>query len=288
MACKRSGVQFPLAPRNPFALGVDLGVGTSFSAVSTTQNSGDFTLRGLRALVTGGGSGIGKAIADGMKSAGATVVVCDVNDSTNPDYVCDVANSKDVTSMFSRISTDLGGLDILVNNVGVPGPTARVDEMDPEAYDECVRVNLGGTFRCAHAAVPMLIESKGSMVNISTSAGIYGYPLRSPYVAAKWGIIGLTKSWAMELGEFGVRVNAICPGSVSGPRMDGVIARESAATGISAEELRQGYANQVSLRTFVEASDIAASVVFLCSPAARFITGQVLPVDGNIETMRAD
>ncbi|NCZ91215.1 MAG: SDR family oxidoreductase [Actinobacteria bacterium] len=288
MACKRSGVQFPLAPQNPSAFAVGRDHGTSFVSVSASQNSGDFTLRGLRALVTGGGSGIGKAIADGMKSAGATVVVCDVNDSTKPDYVCDVANSNDVSSMFSRISTDLGGLDILVNNVGVPGPTARVDEMDPEAYDECVRVNLGGTFRCAHAAVPMLIESKGSMVNISTSAGIYGYPLRSPYVAAKWGIIGLTKSWAMELGEFGVRVNAICPGSVSGPRMDGVIARESAATGIPAEELRQGYANQVSLRTFVEASDIAASVVFLCSPAARFITGQVLPVDGNIETMRAD
>ncbi len=288
MACKRSGVQFPLAPQNPSAFAVGRDHGTSFVSVSASQNSGDFTLRGLRALVTGGGSGIGKAIADGMKSAGASVVVCDVNDSTKPDYVCDVANSNDVSSMFSRISTDLGGLDILVNNVGVPGPTARVDEMDPEAYDECVRVNLGGTFRCAHAAVPMLIESKGSMVNISTSAGIYGYPLRSPYVAAKWGIIGLTKSWAMELGEFGVRVNAICPGSVSGPRMDGVIARESAATGIPAEELRRGYANQVSLRTFVEASDIAASVVFLCSPAARFITGQVLPVDGNIETMRAD
>ena len=288
MACKRSGVQFPLAPQNPSAFAVGRDHGTSFVSVSASQNSGDFTLRGLRALVTGGGSGIGKAIADGMKSAGATVMVCDVNDSTNPDYVCDVANSNDVSSMFSCISTDLGGLDILVNNVGVPGPTALVDEMDPEAYDECVRVNLGGTFRCAHAAVPMLIESKGSMVNISTSAGIYGYPLRSPYVAAKWGIIGLTKSWAMELGEFGVRVNAICPGSVSGPRMDGVIARESAATGIPAEELRRGYANQVSLRTFVEASDIAASVVFLCSPAARFITGQVLPVDGNIETMRAD
>ena len=122
-----------------------------------------------------------------MRAAGATVVVCDVNDSTSPDYVCDVADTNDVNSMFSRISKDLGGLDILVNNVGVPGPTARVDEMDPEAYDECVRVNLGGTFRCAHAAVPMLIESKGSMVNISTSAGIYGYPLRSPYVAASGG-----------------------------------------------------------------------------------------------------
>lgn len=256
--------------------------------MNPTPNTGDFTLRGLRALVTGGGSGIGKAIADGMRSAGATVVVCDVNDSTKPNYVCDVSNSRDVEAMFAGIAKDLGGLDILVNNVGVPGPTARVDEMDPEAYDECVRVNLGGTFRCAHAAVPMLIKSKGSMVNISTSAGIYGYPLRSPYVAAKWGIIGLTKSWAMELGEFGVRVNAICPGSVSGPRMDGVIEREAKATGVSADELRRGYANQVSLRTFVEASDIAASAVFLCSPAARFITGQVLPVDGNIETMRAD
>ena len=176
-----------------------------------------------------------KAIADGMRSAGATVVVCDVNNLTNPDYVCDVSNSREVEAMFTRIAKDLGGLDILVNNVGVPGPTARVDEMDPEAYDECVRVNLGGTFRCAHAAVPMLIKSKGSMVNISTSAGIYGYPLRSPYVAAKWGIIGLTKSWAMELGEFGVRVNAICPGSVSGPRMDGVIEREAKATGLSAD-----------------------------------------------------
>ena len=256
--------------------------------MTTTPNLGDFSLRGLRVLVTGGGSGIGAAIAAGMRNAGATVVVCDVNDSTSPDYVCDVSSSADVDAMFSGIRHDLGGLDVLVNNVGVPGPTARVDEMDPDAYDECVRVNLGGTFRCAHAAVPMLIDSKGSMINISTSAGIYGYPLRSPYVAAKWGIIGLTKTWAMELGEFGVRVNAICPGSVSGPRMDGVIAREAAATGVAADELRRGYAKQVSMRTFVEASDIAASAVFLSSPAARFITGQVLPVDGNIETMRAD
>ena len=261
---------------------------TNFDFMSSSPNAGDFSLSGLRALVTGGGSGIGEAIATGMRNAGATVVVCDVNDSTKPNYVCDVSRTADVEAMFQGIRRDLGGLDILVNNVGVPGPTARVDEMDPDAYDECVRVNLGGTFRCAHAAVPMLIDSKGSMINISTSAGIYGYPLRSPYVAAKWGIIGLTKSWAMELGEFGVRVNAICPGSVSGPRMDGVIARESIATGIPEAELRRGYANQVSMRTFVEASDIAASAVFLSSPAARFITGQVLPVDGNIETMRAD
>ena len=222
-----------------------------------------------------------------MTRAGATVVVCDADYITNPNYVCDVSKTGDVTAMFSAIQRDLGGLDILVNNVGVPGPTARVDEMDADAYDDCVRINLGGTFRCTKAAVPMLLKTRGSIVNISTSAGIFGYPLRSPYVAAKWGIIGLTKSWAMELGADGVRVNAICPGSVSGPRMDGVIEREATATATSAEKIRVGYKNQVSMQTFIDATDIAAAAIFLSSPAARFITGQVLPVDGNIETMRA-
>ncbi len=284
MAWKRPGVRFPSAPlRNS----VISGVQTKFYEMTTSRNSQDFSLTSLRALVTGGGSGIGKAIADAMKHAGARVVVCDVNDSTKPNYVCDVSKTSDVTAMFSAIQRDLGGLDILVNNVGVPGPTARVDEMDADAYDECVRINLGGTFRCTKAAVPMLLKTRGSIINISTSAGIFGYPLRSPYVAAKWGIIGLTKSWAMELGAEGVRVNAICPGSVSGPRMDGVIEREAAATGVSAQSIRTGYENQVSLKSFVDASDIAAAAVFLSSPASRFITGQVLPVDGNIETMRA-
>ncbi len=255
--------------------------------MASTANSQDFSLSEMRVLVTGGGSGIGKAIAEAMSHAGATVVVCDVNDTTKPNYVCDVSNSSDVEAMFTAIQRDLGGLDVLVNNVGVAGPTARVDEMDADAYDECVRINLGGTFRCTKVAVPMLLKSRGSIINISTSAGIFGYPLRSPYVAAKWGIIGLTKSWAMELGQDGVRCNAICPGSVSGPRMDGVIEREAMATGVSAQSIRTGYEKQVSMKTFIDASDIAAAAVFLSSPAARFITGQVLPVDGNIETMRA-
>lgn len=255
--------------------------------MSTVANSQDFSLGGLRVLVTGGGSGIGKSIAEAMARAKARVVVCDADYITNPDFVCDVSKSDDVKKMFEFVQRELGGLDVLVNNVGVPGPTARVDEMDADAYDECVRINLGGTFRCTKAAVPMLLKTKGSIINISTSAGIFGYPLRSPYVAAKWGIIGLTKSWAMELGAEGVRVNAICPGSVSGPRMTGVIEREAAATGVSAEKIRQGYADQVSMKTFIDATDIAAAAVFLSSPAARFITGQVLPVDGNIETMRA-
>lgn len=252
------------------------------------MDQSSFRLDGLRALVTGGGSGIGKVIARALSDFGAAVVVCDMNESTNPDYTCDVSNSSEVQAMLQTIEADLGGLDVLVNNVGVPGPTARVEEMDSEAFDECVRVNLGGTFRVTHFAVPMLVKSKGSIINISTSAGIFGYPLRSPYVAAKWGVIGLTKTWAMELGEFGVRVNAICPGSVSGPRMDGVIEREAKAVGKTPEEIRSGYEKQVSLQTFIEPEDVAASCVFLSSPAARFITGQVLPVDGNIETMRSN
>ena len=157
------------------------------ASTNASINIANFGLTGLRALVTGGGSGIGKAIADGMKNAGATVVVCDVNDSTKPNYICDVSKTSDVEAMFAAIERDLGGLDILVNNVGVPGPTARVDKMDPDAYDECVRINLGGTFRCTHVAVPMLLKSKGSIINISTSAGIFGYPIAFAICCCKVG-----------------------------------------------------------------------------------------------------
>ncbi|HZX56268.1 MAG TPA: SDR family oxidoreductase [Ilumatobacteraceae bacterium] len=243
-------------------------------------------LTGLRALVTGGGSGIGAAIAARMKKGGAEVLIADIDPTTSPDVVADVADTAAVGDLFAHVQETLGALDVLVNNVGVAGPTAAVEEMDPEAFDECVRINLGSMFRCTHLAVPMLRETHGSIVNISSSAGIFGYPLRSPYAAAKWAVIGLTKTWAMELGSAGIRVNAICPGSVGGPRMDGVIERESATTGVSAEAIRAGYENQVSMGSFVDANDIAEAAAFLSSPAARFISGQVLGVDGHTETLR--
>ena len=162
---------------------------------------------------------------------------------------------------------------------------AAVEEMDPDEFDRCVQVNLGSAFRCTRLAVPLLKERKGSIINIASTAGIFGYPLRSPYAAAKWGVIGLTKSWAMELGPDGVRVNAICPGSVGGPRMDGVIEREAAALGIRPDEIRRGYEQQVSMKSFIDASDIGETVSFLAAPAARFISGQVLSVDGHTETL---
>jgi len=243
-------------------------------------------LTGLRALVTGGGSGIGAAIAARLKSGGAAVVIADADPATTPDVVADVAQTAAVNDVFAHVRDTLGGLDILINNVGVAGPTAAVDEMDPDSFDECVRINLGSMFRCTRVAVPMLRELPGSIVNLSSSAGIFGYPLRSPYVAAKWGVVGLTKTWAMELGSAGIRVNAICPGSVGGERMDGVIAREAAVTGASPDAIRAAYEKQVSMGSFVDAVDIAEAAAFLSSPAARFISGQVLGVDGHTETLR--
>ena len=243
-------------------------------------------LTGLRALVTGAGSGIGAAIAARLKQGGAEVLIVDVDPATSPDVVADVADTAAVADLFTHVRQKLGGLDVLVNNVGVAGPTAEVENMDPEAFDECVRVDLGSMFRCTRLAVPMLRERPGSIVNISSSAGIFGYPLRSPYAAAKWGVVGLTKTWAMELGPAGIRVNAICPGSVGGSRMDGVIEREAATRGTPPAAIRAAYEQQVSMGSFVDATDIAEAAAFLSSPTARFVSGQVLGVDGHTETLR--
>ena len=242
-------------------------------------------LSGLRALVTGGGSGIGAAITACLRREGALVLVVDADEATAPDVVADVSSTAGVDALFVAVCDRLGGLDLLVNNVGVAGPTAAVHEMEPDEFDRCVQVNLGSAFRCTRLAVPLLRERKGSIVNISSTAGIFGYPLRSPYAAAKWGVIGLTKTWAMELGPEGIRVNAICPGSVGGPRMDGVIDREAAATGVTPTDVRRAYEQQVSMLSFIDATDIGEMVVFLSSPAARFVSGQVISVDGHTETL---
>jgi NAD(P)-dependent dehydrogenase (short-subunit alcohol dehydrogenase family) len=243
-------------------------------------------MTGLRALVTGGGSGIGAAIANALAEHGVRVMVVDADPATSPDVVGDVGDTAAVDALFYEVTARMGGLDVLVNNVGIAGPTGRVEEMEPADFDHCVRVNLGSMFRCTRKAVPLLRHLPGSIVNISSTAGIFGYPLRSPYVAAKWGVIGLTKTWAMELGGDGIRVNAICPGSVGGARMDGVIEREATLIGVPPSQLRSAYESQVSMGSFVDAADVAQAVVFLSSPAARFISGQVLGVDGHTETLR--
>lgn len=249
--------------------------------------TGDAVLPGRRALVTGGGAGIGACIAQALAASGAAVRTADANPLTAADYVVDISNDDALIEMFDHLDRDLGGLDILVNNVGIAGETGPVADLDPDSFDRCLEVNVGGTFRVTRHAVPRLRASgTGCVVNISSTAGHLAYPLRSAYSASKWAVEGLTRTWAAELGPAGIRVNCVAPGTVAGERMDRVIAAEAAATGATIDSVRRGYVEQVAMRTLVEPSDIAAMVVFLSSDAARFVNGQIVSVDGHTETLR--
>jgi len=251
------------------------------------MNVYDTRLDNKRALVTGGGSGIGAAIAATLRMAGADVRTCDTNPTSGADLICDVSDDNAVTAMFESLDADLGGLDICVNNVGVAGPTGPVEDMDPTDFDRCVEINVGGTFRVTRHAVPRFrAGGGGSIINISSTAGHFGYPLRSPYAASKWAVEGLTKTWAMELGRFNIRTNCIAPGTIAGPRMVGVMEREADSLGVPTDEVKAGYEDQTSMRTFIDASDIAAMAAFLCTDAARFLNGEIVSVDGNTETLR--
>lgn len=250
---------------------------------------------GRRVVVTGAGAGIGRAIALAYLGEGARVHVCDRDADALDDFlrstdgdlagtVADVSAEADVERLFAEAIERLGGLDVLVNNAGTAGPTGPVEALDLDGWRRTLAVNLDGMFLCARAAVPALRRARGgSIVNLSSTAGLHGYPLRSPYATAKWGVTGFTRTLAMELGPAGIRVNAICPGSVRGDRIDRVIAAQSAARGASEEAVRRSWLRQVSLRCFVDAEDIAALILFLTSDSGAKITGQALPVDGHTE-----
>lgn len=245
-------------------------------------------------LVTAGAAGIGRAIADSFVSQGATVHVCDIDQNAVDDFlshnprasasITDISSLDQVDGMFDRLIAKHGTLDVLVNNAGIGGPTAEIADVDPADWDRTLAVGLNGNFYCSRRAAPMLKASQGCVINISSTAGIMGCPGRAPYVAAKWAIIGLTKTLAMELGQFGVRVNAICPGSVEGARIDRIIDRDAARLGRSAQDIRQAYERQSSMRTFISADDVANTALFLASPMGRHVSGQVIAVDGNTES----
>ena len=251
---------------------------------------------GQRVVITAAGAGIGRATAKRFADAGASVFVCDVDASALGDVcgelaiegvVADVGDTASVDVFMNAALERLGGIDVLVNNAGIAGPGGLLEEVDPGDALRTLDVDVVSMFCTSRLAnPPMKAQGSGSIINISSTAGLFGFPYRSPYAAAKWAVIGLTKTMAMELGEFGVRVNAICPGSVAGPRMDHVIELEAAASGRPADEIRAGFERQVSLRTFVDASDIADTIFFLASGAASKITGQALAVDGHTESMR--
>jgi len=243
-----------------------------------------------RVLITAGASGIGRAMGEGFAAAGLEVWVTDIDAKAlaalPKSWHCHHVDASDegaVADLFAKIKS-AGGLDVLCANAGIAGPTALVENVQLSDWRTCVSVNLEGAFLAAKYAAPLMKSAgAGAMIFTSSTAGIYGYPNRAPYAAAKWAIIGLMKTLAMELGPFGIRANAICPGAVEGPRMEGVLAREAAAKGMTRDQVYNGYAAGTSMRSFVEAEDIANMAVFLGTDASRRVSGQVIAVDGHTE-----
>lgn len=242
----------------------------------------------MRVLITAGGSGIGHAMGQAFAAVGAQVWVTDLDVSQVPadwnSSVVDACDAAGMSALFAAVEAEWGGLDVLCANAGTAGPTAAIEDVELADWQRCVSVNLEGAFLAAKHAAPMMKrQCGGSIILTSSTAGLYGYPNRAPYAAAKWGIIGLMKTLAMELGPHGIRANAICPGAVEGARMEGVLEREAAAKGMTRDQVYDGYASGTSMRRFVEASDIADMAVFLGSDAARMVCGQVIAVDGHTE-----
>jgi NAD(P)-dependent dehydrogenase (short-subunit alcohol dehydrogenase family) len=246
-------------------------------------------LAGLRVAITAGAGGIGKVMADSFVAAGGKVYVCDVNDTAlascgHPGMRADAGQAREMEAFVDAAIAQLNGLDVLVNNAGIAGPTKRVEEITPAELDETLRIDLASFFHCARRAVPALrAAGGGSIVNLSSAAGRFGFPLRSPYAAVKWGIIGFTKTLAIELGPDGIRVNALLPGLVDGPRIRAVIAAKAKAVGVSEEEQTQRLLAATSLRCLVTQQDIANMALYLCSPFGATISGQAVSVDGDMQ-----
>lgn len=247
-------------------------------------------------VISGGARGIGCTIAEHFADAGYRVHVGDSDRSAVEGFMAahraigagcvDVAEAAQVDAFFDEVERRYGRLDVMVNNAGIAGPTAPVEKIVPSEWERTIAVDLNGQFYCTRRAVPLLrAAGGGSIINISSSAAFFGYPLRTPYAACKWAIIGFTKTLAMELGRDGIRVNAICPGSVKGPRIDGVIERDARSRGMTPEQIRTVYERQASMRQFVSADDIAAMACFLASSQGKLISGQAIGVDGHTESL---
>lgn len=263
--------------------------------MTATLTMPEIDVRDLRVLVTAGGSGIGRVIAESFAALGAKVHVTDAAEATLTatldaapgltGTVGDASDAADVDRAFADVSTRLGGLDVLVNNAGIAGPTGLVDTLNAADVERTIDVNLKSQFHFLNRFVPLLKASKRnpSIIAMSSVAGRLGYGYRTPYAATKWAIVGLVKSLAVELGPLGIRANAILPGVVQGERMNRVIADRAAATGVSFDDMRDDYLRKISLRRMVDASDVANLSLFLASSLARNISGQVISVDGNVE-----
>jgi NAD(P)-dependent dehydrogenase (short-subunit alcohol dehydrogenase family) len=256
----------------------------------------DLDIRGLRVLVTAGANGIGLATVRAFVREGAKVHTCDVDEtalaalaSSDPavtQSTCDVSDRNAVRKLFEDAAARLGGLDVLVNNAGIAGPTSKVEEMNPEDWDRCLDICLTGQFNCTRLAVPLLRNSKNaSIVNISSAAGRLGFAMRSPYAAAKWGVIGFTKSLAIELGPDNIRVNAILPGLVAGDRQRRVLEAKAQQRGISYAEMERTAFSYTSIKDYVTPDQLADQILFLCSPRGKTISGQAISICGDTQML---
>ncbi len=252
-------------------------------------------MEGKRVLVTGAASGIGLAIAQCMAKEGARVAICDIQQAllhkaqeAHPDWVCrqaDVSSESDVSQLFDLVREQLGGLDCLVNNAGIAGPTSAIESIELAQWEAVLACNLRGAFLCARAAAPLLKAQGGSLIILSSVAGRMGVPFRTPYASAKWALIGLAKSLALEMGEFKVRVNAILPGLTRGPRLDGVIEARAHDAGRTFDEQVSVEVASTALREMGEADDIANAALYLASDDGRRVTGVALAVDAGLESV---
>ena len=254
----------------------------------------DLGIDGLRVLITAGASGIGRQMTEAFLAEGAKVHTCDIDrtaleqlQAERPDVtwsLCDVANRDQVAAMMDEAVQALGGLDCLINNAGIAGPTGRVDEIDPDDWDRCLAVCITGQFNCTRLAVRHLKGSGNpSIINLSSAAGRFGLPLRAPYAAAKWGVVGFTKTLAMELGENNIRCNAIQPGLVDGERIRQVIDAKARAANIGFDDMQERMLAHASIKSLIPPQQLADLAVYLASSRASTISGQAFAVDGDMQ-----
>jgi NAD(P)-dependent dehydrogenase (short-subunit alcohol dehydrogenase family) len=245
--------------------------------------------KGLRVLVTAGAAGIGQAIARTFLEHGARIHVCDVDDKSlqavKPPVTwsrADVSVLADVERLFDDVKRHLGGLDVLVNNAGIAGPTGKVEDIDPKEWERCIAVDLNGMFYCTRKAMPMIkAAGGGSIINLSSIAGRFGFALRTPYSAAKWGVVGFTQSLAVEAGPEGVRVNCLQPGIVEGERVERIISAKAKELGVSFDDVKSKMVEGTALHTTVTAQDIANMALFLATEPGKHISGQSLSICGG-------
>lgn len=249
----------------------------------------------MRVMITAGAAGIGLKIAEAFARDGAWIGICDVNRDAveaisrqHPDWLamaCDVSSPDTLSSWFHAANIEADGIDVLINNAGIAGPIGPIETIDYEGWRNCLSIGLDAQFLAARHVIPIMKRQKsGCILNMSSTSGLHGVGLRTPYVAAKWGVIGLTKSLAIELGGHNIRVNAVCPGTVAGDRIERVVAAEAKNRGLTADAVRAEYVGGQSIKRLVEPDEIADLCVFLASDKARMISGQAIAVDGHSET----